>query len=254
MKNVRIQLLSSLFVLVITFLFIDLSTSYAQIGNLGIYGSVLPDYRTNARYVHIENADSTSFGYTIPVNGHKNFNFLYLKDGTGFLPGGTYSVSYLDASQSTLASETVNYTPNSGHTNGTQVATAFNDPPSTPRGVHGRIYATIGGVNYLFPNATVTTVPSLQSVSVQVKTNDNGNFFTYYQNGNARAFLPINTSIGYEFYDLIVSGSLNGCTFSRYFDLNADWHPVDPSLSTYFVDWAEVDVGDLYVPANGCGD
>lgn len=259
MKSIRIQFRRRLFVVVIFLLSLGLSTSYAQIGNLGIYGSVPTAYRANTRYVRVEPNDTDdAIGYTIPVNGLKNFNFYYLSSGMGFLPGEHYTVSYLDSTQTTMYGyEIVNYTPNSGHTNGTQVATAFNSSPSTPRGLHGRIYGTIAGVNYLFPNAKVVTVPHLQTTSVEVRTNDNGNFYAYYQNGNARAFLPISTVYGYERYDLIVSGTLGGCSFSQYINLDAIWEPynaIDSSLSTYFVDWAETDVGDIVVSNNGCGD
>lgn len=246
------------FVLVMCIFSYGVSISHAQIGNLGIYGSVPTTNRTNTRYVHIENADTASIGYTIPVNGLKNFNFYYIKEGTGFLPGGSYSVSYLDSSLSTLATEGVNYTPNSGHTNGTQVATAFNDPPSTPRGLHGVFYGRIGGVDYPFADAAVTVVGHYLQTEIHVRANATGYFDAYYQNGSANAFLPVDASHYYqEYYNVIVSGNLHGCTFATILplDFGAYWSPyntTNPSASSYFVTDAETDIGDWFLTPIQC--
>jgi hypothetical protein len=259
MKNANVRFSCWFFVLMISLFSLGVATSYAQIGELGIYGSVPESKRANTRYVHVEPNDTDDpIGYTIPVNGLKNFNFFYLSTGLGFLPGQHYTVSYLDASQSSLGSEIVNYTPNSGHTNGTQVSTPFNIPigyETTPRGLHGTIYGRIGGVNYVFPNARVAATGRGTQVLIHVTTNDAGYFNTYYQNGDARAFLPVHPSVGIERYDLIVTGFLNGCAFGQILLLNAEWGPLnttDPSLASYFVDAAELDLGNVIVEPNQC--
>ena len=250
-------MIQRLLVLVISIFSLGLSTSYAQIGDLGIYGSVPEDYRANTRYVKVESNDTDyNYGYTLPVNGLKNFNFYYSSSGYGFLPGQHYTVSYWNDSLTTMyASEIVNYIPNSGHTNGTQVSTAFNSPPSTPRGMHGRVYGRIGGVNYPFPNARVSTVPSLQNVTLDVTTNDDGYFYAYYQNGNAKQFLPVHPTILVEIYRVVITGTLNGCGFGSLVPLDAEWAPYNsiyPNLSSYFVTDAELDVGDIVITPNGC--
>ena len=257
MKNIRSQLLPRSLVFVLSLFSLGLSTSHAQIGELGIYGCPPASYRDDVRYVKLNyNEVDAVHDYILPVNGLRNFNFLYNPDGQGFLPGGGYTVIYLSANQSTvLGSETITYQPNSGHTNGNAVR-PFNNPPSTPRGLHGKVYARIGGVNYPFSNASVHLLGRTLQNNVDLKANGEGFFSAYYTNGNTGQFLPVNPLIGgHEHYDIAITGYLSGCGFSIFLPLDAVWEPynsVYPDLASYFVTDAETDVGDLVVNPNHC--
>lgn len=250
----------SLIVIAITILTLGLSNVQAQIGDLGIYGSPPATYRDNVRFVRLERYPATGDDVhvqTLPVNGLRNFNFYYAPDGRSFLPGGGYRVFYLGSDEVTVyGHDVVSYAPNSGHTNGTKVRD-FNSPPSTPRGLHGRLLGRINGILYPFPNAGITAVGLYQSDPVTVFTNGDGYFNVYYQNGDARKFLAVDPTFGHEHYSLIVQGYFHGCSFSEYFPLQALWEPynaVYPALPSYFVDWAETDVGDLILDASNCED
>jgi len=198
--------------------------------------------------VRIENyPHATDETYTIPVNGLKNFNFYYNQNGTGFLPAGGYTVTYLSSSFGYLAHETITYSPNSGHTNGNAVR-AFNSPPDTPRGMHGLVYGRIGENVYPIPNAIVYAYPyfTFGSFAVQARTNADGYFSIYTKNGSSAEFLPVyyGTTPPAEYYSFHIQGDLNGCLFieTRSSEL---WQPdntTDPSNSSYFVTEAETDL------------
>lgn len=223
MKNIKIRHLARSLVVVLSLFLLGLSTSQAQIGPslttpLGIYGSVPTDYRANTVYVHVEPNDTdNAIGYTIPVNGRSNFNLYYTHDGNGFLPGEHYTVSYLDSSKSLLGYEVVNYTPNAKYTTGTQASTAFNNPPSTPRGIHGYVLARIpggGGATAPLYNA-VAQVGDNQVYFNRVRTNGDGYFSIYYSTQYPGQFLAPNSH-----YDLRISGTQDGCF---YFWEETDW-------------------------------
>lgn len=262
MNDYQIRMVQKLFVIAMSALTLGLSESYAQIGELGIWGCPPASYRDHVRRVKIEPNDTDApIGYTIPVNGHKNFNFLLLQDGSAFLPAGHYTVSYWNADLTTLyGDEIVNYLPNSGHTMGTKVRD-FNIPPgyqTTPRGLHGIVYGRIGGVNYIFHDASVNVIGRTLHYVVNLRTNGDGYFSAYYTNGYAGEFLRVNPIIGgYERYDVIITGYLNGCGFSSYLPIDAVWEPLNsvyPDMLTYFTWDAETDVGDLVITPNNCMD
>ncbi len=139
---------TSLITLIGLILTVSISAA-AQIGQLGIYGSAPEAYRSNVRYVLLQDYPEFDGGliYFLPVNGRSNFNFYYNPEGTGFLPTGTYKLTYLNGTLNTsYGDDIVYYSANSGHTNGVQVR-AFYNPPSTPLGVHGvvKVYVPGGG-------------------------------------------------------------------------------------------------------------
>lgn len=260
MKSVKIQLIRRVLLVVISILTLGLSTSYTQIGDLGIYGSPPVSYRDNVRFVRLERYPATGDNVlvqTLPVNGLKNFNFFYTPDGENFLPGGGYRVFYLGSDEVTVYGyDIVSYSPNSSHTDGVKVRD-FNSPPSTPRGVHGYVWARINGIDYPFANANIVVYgESPENHHATLRANGNGFFDAYYTNGLSGSFLPIDPNIEHEHYNMIVTGSLNGCAFGHVFNqLNAICWPLntnDPTQATYWVTDAEADVGNLILEANNC--
>ena len=238
------------FILVICMFLLGFSSSYAQIGQLGIYGAPTIIVRANVRYVRLEDYPvcECNFSYTLPVNGHKNFNFYYTPDGMGFLPGGGYKVSYLAADQSTVYGyDIVSYSPNSGHTNG--VATrAFYDPPSTPLGIHGTVYGYNSGNSSVAPINNLRVLSILGSEAEYSKTNGNGFFSLYYTHGNTGGFLPAG-----DHWSVRITGYQDGCRYD-YYESGDDviWQPVtDPSSYGYYVDRSEMNL-DPYIPILPC--
>jgi hypothetical protein len=188
--------------------------------------------------------DSPLIDYVIPVNGLTNFNFYYTSDGTNFLPGGTYKVTYKSLSQS-LGYDIVTYSPNAGHTNGVQVR-PFNNPPATPRGINGVLtgYTKLGAVVPL-SNITVIALPYFGGNSPRVLTNADGYFSVYYENDNPNQFLHVSAPFNYEYYRLIISGVMNGCAYTLTTDPPGfvwDVYTSDPSSPSYYVLGAGVPV------------
>src|SRR5690242_15094273 len=100
-----------------------------------------PTSRAYVRFVRLEvnNCPGCRYLQVMAVNGLTNFNLYYSVDGLGFFSGGTYKVTYLGADQTTsYGYDVVTYSPNSHHTNGVEVR-PFNNPPATPRGIHGTV-------------------------------------------------------------------------------------------------------------------
>lgn len=229
----------------------------AQIGTLGIHGCPPALYRENVRFVKLDfNEVDGVHNYILPVNGLRNFNFFYTPDGTGFLPKGGYTLTYLAANQSTvLGYETVTHTPNSGNTLGTEVR-PFNIPQgyeTTPRGLHGIVLGNIGGTTVPLQNAQIIGFPN-GGPNVQTRTNGNGYFSIYYQNGTSGTFLSpysINWAIQ-------ISGTVNGCSYFRTIPVGdiAPWAPSNtgyPAEPSYYVSAAEV-VVDVPVITISCND
>lgn len=250
-----------LFVVIASVFLLSISNVSAQIGELGIYGSVPEGSRDSIRYVYLQTvmAYDGSPDHFLPVNGLGNFNFYYEPSGQGFIPADTYRVWYFAANKTTnYGYDTVSYSPNGGHTNGEEVR-PFNDPPGTPRGVHGIIYGRIGGVDYPIPNAQILALPSFQfgQFGVQSRSNGDGFFSLYYKNGYGALFLPVyfQTSPPAEYYNLSIQGSVNNCFFIRSYQYDALWQPYvpdDPDSEHYFVTDAEFDWGNLILTPYSC--
>ena len=229
-----------LFVMVISVFTLKVSPSYAQIGELGIYGSPTIAYRANVRYVRLENYPGVEGGlnFILPVNGHKNFNFYYGPDGLSFLPGGGYKVTYLAADQTTAYGyDIVSYSPNSGYTNGVAVR-AFTDPPSTPLGIHANVYG-YDSQNNVVPLKYLNVYASLGSVAEYSKTNGDGYFTIYYTHGNLGGFLPYG-----DHWQITITGYQGGCTYGYTENgENVVWQPVtDPNSSYYYISGASRDL------------
>jgi hypothetical protein len=241
---------------------IGLSPTYAQIGELGVYGSVPEEDAEDIYYVYLQDLYPPMEGtvdHFLPVNGLKNFNFYYspgLSNGIQFLPAGTYRVHYYGADKTThYGYDQVTYSPNSGHTNGVEVR-PFNNPPATPRGVHGIIYGRLDSGDYPLENAQVLALGLFTSALVQSRANANGYFSIYYKNGYGAQFLPVyfGTSPPAEYYHLSISGSVNGCFFSGYYS-DVLWEPQvpnDPDDAGYFVTDAEWDTEDIFLSSTNC--
>lgn len=242
---------------------LNLIPTYAQIGNLGIYGSAptaspTPFTCGDIRYARLElypsdaEGDGIGWNYIIPVNGLKNFNFFYTADGTGFLSGGGYKVTYLNASQVNCygISDVVYYRANAGHTIGVQVR-PFNNPPATPLGIHGIFRGYVPGGS----GSTVALENALVFISypgvplIRAKTNGIGYYSIYYGNENPNVFVPpINN------WSLLFQGYYNGCGYSHTYT-GIIWFPVtDPNSPAYYVNGAEWDHGTLTLtsPDPGC--
>lgn len=258
MKNITNQLLSRSLVFVLSLVTLGLSTSYAQIGSLGIYGSAPEAVWSNVRYARLDPdvppwAESDGSEYIMPLNGHKNFNFYYVPGGNGFLGGGNYKISYWNASLTTRYGEYeyVTYSPNSDYTNGIQVR-AFNDPPSSGHflGIHANVYGYAPGGQTVVPLNNMSVTSTLGSYTDHARTNGNGYFSLYYADGfHPGTFLPSG-----DHWHIIIYGSQNGCTYFHYEDgTNNVWAPdTDPNSSGYYVSNAEMDMTS-YIPILTCG-
>lgn len=194
MKYENSKTISKTFITLKVAILLTATSAISQIGQLGIYGSAPENYRTNVRYVLLQDYPEYDGGliYFLPVNGRSNFNFYYNPDGTGFLPTGTYKLTYLNGTLNTsYGDDIVYYSANSGHTNGVQIR-AFYNPPSTPLGVHGVVKVYVpggGGTTTPLENATIRIRPLGGGDDVLAQTNANGYFSVYYENDNFGHFL-----------------------------------------------------------------
>lgn len=252
-----------------------MSSTNAQIGELGIYGSAPtpastpfpcgePSYAQIHHYPDYATGDGIpSWSQTLPLNGLKNFNFFYTADGTGFLPGGLilggYIVTYLNSSQVNCygSGDIVSYSPNSGHTNGVQVRPFVPAPTGqpTPLGIHGLVYGynSVGAVVALHD---LNVWGTLGTDTQYARTNGSGYFSIYYSNGNPGGFLGagdhrtvyISGDISGE-----ISGDQRGCAYFYIVSgSNIIWAPdTNPSSSGYYVSGAEMDVTP-YIPTLPC--
>ncbi|CAN5365615.1 hypothetical protein BH10ACI3_BH10ACI3_21220 [soil metagenome] len=246
MKKDNIRIIQRFLILVVSIFLLGLSTTNAQIGQLGIYGSVPEASRSSIRYVLIETNPAVDEGFSmiVPVNGLGNFNIYYSPDGMGFVPAGSYRIYYLNASRTTnYGYDDVGYIPNSGHTNGVQVR-AFNSPPSTPRGIHGVVYGynSLGSVVALHD---LTVWSYLGADSQYAKTNGAGYFSVYYANGIVNEFLGTG-----DHRDVWITGSQDGCNYVGHVPgSDIIWSPdTNPSSPGYYVTNAEMDVTNLLAP------
>lgn len=225
--------LQKVLVLATSVFLLGLSQSFAQIGpspqatntpNYGIYGSAptpagtpfpcgTPEKATLNEYPEVD----PGLNYTLPLNGSKNFNFYYTPDGNGFLSGGGYRVTYLNASGTNCygSGDIVTYSPNSDHTNGVQVR-PFNNPPATPYGARGYFLAKIpggGGATTPPTNAVAELAHSAPFYLYKARTNGIGYVSIYYSSYSPGTFLP-----GDAANDVRVSGILSfnnlKCTYT----------------------------------------
>jgi len=247
------------FSLVISFFVIGLTSLNAQIGNLGIYGGAPTPASTpftcgTPTKANLQTYPEVDEGVniTIPLNGHKNFNFFYTEDGNGFLAGGGYKVTYLNSSGTNCygSGDIITYSPNSGHTNGAQVR-AFNNS-SGPYGVYGTVLAKIpggGGTTTPLENATATL--TLSALTWKEKTNGNGYVNIYYSSREPGTFLPYAGPP----YDLAVSGMMSfgslKCTYTYTNPIGpyVIWRPDD----TYVNLGAVYDFGTLTLESSTSG-
>jgi hypothetical protein len=252
MKNTYVQLTQRLFVLVIFMFLLGISQSYAQIGPLGIYGSAPESIRPYVRYVRLDFYPCTGCRTILiaPLNGLKNFNIYYTADGMGFLSGGGYKLTYVDASLTTsYGYDIVTYSPNVGHTNGVQVR-PFNIPPpfpTSPRGIHGIVNGYNAGGS-IVPLHDLTVLGSLGSDSQYTKTNGDGYFSLYYSYA-----IPIGFLGAGDHRTLYITGGQDGCYYSYTLSgANVLWSPdTDPNSSSYYVSGAEMDLAGL-IPTLPC--
>jgi hypothetical protein len=247
LNSIKIKIIQRLGLMAAMLLLLGTSPLFAQIGGisqpLGIYGSVPVASRPNVRFVRVEvnGCSGCRVVQTTPVNGLSNFNIFYTWDGANFLTGGTYKLTYLDASLTTsYGTDIVTYSPNSHHTNGVQVR-AFNSPPATPRGIHGIYQGYIpggGGTVAPLENGTVY-ISAAGGYYEQARSNGDGYYSIYYDNSYPNSFVPAITN-----WNLYFSLTLNGCAYN---DLRQDdiiWNPsTDPNSPNYYVAGAEVDLG-----------
>ena len=187
MKHSNLKLTTILFVTVFSCLTLFTIPINAQIGNLGIYGSAPEAVRQDVFYARLELDLPPQYGcescaYDLPLNGRKNFNFWYGQDGTAFLTGGKYKVSYWNANLTTRYGnyDFVEYWPNGGNTNGVEVR-PYNTVTST-RGIYGTVLGyDRNGFIVPLPKLSVTAMPSWDAPSTSVRTNGDGFFSIYYQ-------------------------------------------------------------------------
>lgn len=269
MRNINIYLLRRLFVVVISILFFGVTSIYAQIGNLGIYGSAPTPESTpftcgEPRYARLspypdltagEGIPSTNWTYTLPLNGPKNFNFYYSSDGMGFLSGGGYSVTYLNSGNVNCYGnpDIVTYRNFGPHTSGVQVR-PFNPPPpggATTVGIHAIVRAMIpgGGGTTTVPLEDATAYTITGGYLINARTNGNGYFSLYYGNANPNIFLP---DINHP--DVYIAGVYNGCTYT-WFDPSPLWEPEsDPNSPAYYAnEGAESNLGTINIASGSPG-
>ncbi len=244
------------------------STSYSQIGELGIYGSAPTPASTPfpcgpPRYARInhypdygEGDGLPSWSQTVPLNGLKNFNFYYTASGTGFLSGGPvlggYIVTYLNSSQVNCygSGDIVTYTPNSGYTNGVQVR-PFNGSLTTPLGIHGTVLARIpggGGVTAPLKNAIASVGPANSHKAI---TNGAGYFSIYYSliYGADGGFLPSSAV-----YYTRISGEYDKCTYTWDDPLGSIYLIFGgPEEPIYYVFGADPDIGTITLESTSPG-
>lgn len=216
---------------------IGVSSTNAQIGNLGIYGRVPDAHAEDIVYVYLVShpAWDGSPDHFRPVNGLGNFNLYYTPDGTDFIPSSSYRVWYFGKDKTTTYGyDDVAYTANSGNTNGYQIR-AFNNPPSWPVGVHGVVLAKIpgqGGTTTAHTNATISLAGIPGFYFYKAKTNGNGYASVYYNSVNSSEFLPYS-----EVYDLKISGTLTfgelECDYLFYDDDAVIWTPPEGYVYQY---------------------
>lgn len=226
---------------------IGLSSTYAQIGELGIYGSVPEEDAEDIYYVYLQpypawyEAPPNHFR---PVNGLGNFNFYYLPDGTGFIPSGSYRVWYYGADQTTTYGyDVVNYASNSNHTAGHQIR-PFNIPdpePKLPLGIYGDVrgYNAEGEIVDLYGLEVMAF--DLSPGQGRAKTNGNGFFSIYYGTTGLTGFLET----GRHPTLWIMGDTPDGCHYFKAIP-GADiiWAPNNtPGTSGYYVSGANWSIG-----------
>ena len=203
----------------------------------GIYGGVPQISASPVKYasVRLTRASVTpaatsahyKFSLTLPLNGQQNYSFYYEPflpilaaasassagslfsplppeppfGPSGFLPEGTYAVSYLDAAGNGKAAGTVTYKPNAGYTNSVEVP---NNPPNfgptaqapAPLGIQGTATITFGPVSETIQGHPLqgVTVQLLSAATGQllatVPTNGAGFYSFYYTYGSKPGFIP----------------------------------------------------------------
>ena len=106
MIKTKWQFFTNFLLLIVTVVTLSLTASFAQIGNLGVYGSAPTPAATpftcgTPTKVRMESYPEIDGGLnmTLPLNGYKNFNFYYTEDGNGFLSGGGYKLTYITSAE-----------------------------------------------------------------------------------------------------------------------------------------------------------
>lgn len=258
LTNLSSKFTPHLILFVISLVMLSVTSLHAQIGSLGIYGSAPAGIQPNVFYARLDPdvppwAQCEGCEQYLPLNGHKNFNFWYTPDGSGFLSPGNYKVSYWNESLTTQYGgyDYVYYPPDSTHTSGVQVR-PFSSyvPEAPPRGIYGNItgFNRLGQVVAL-PNLTVTAaLQANPNYTASVRTNGAGFFSIYYRQESLQGFLQPADFPAY--YDVLITGTLGRCRYSRLIE-SVDYNPTNasiPTLPSYYYDFASAAVNISPLP------
>ncbi len=206
----------------------------------GIYGGGPLGELGTYRYVQLQGASGDT--YTLPLNGILNYVGYYIPSSGAFIPGGEYSVYYLNSAQSVIGSAgTVTYSPNSTHTNGVEVS-----PPNP--GAYGAL--GIQGMVALPPGPlTVGSVilSSSSGVTTGATLNGAGFFSFYYSSGLTEngGFIPAGT------YNIEVTGATQEsekCFYIFHAKASGTYSPTNttnPSSASYYVTNAATNLGTI---------
>jgi hypothetical protein len=207
----------------------------------GIYGGGPLSELGTYRYVQFQGASGDT--YTLPLNGILNYVGYYIPSSGAFIPGGEYSVYYLNSAQAILASAgTVTYSPNSGYTNGVEVSPP-NPGATGALGISGTF--TVEGTP--FPGATVTLYNSSLDVIATATTNGDGFFSLYYgpSLSSGFGFVPAGS---YQVTITYSSRRPPRCIIDYRASVSATYSPTNttnPTLSSFYVANAVTNLGTV---------
>jgi hypothetical protein len=215
----------------------------------GIYGGGPPSELGTFRYIQLQGASGST--YTLPLNGILNYVAYYIPASGAFIPGGEYSLYYLNSAEKVVGTAgTVTYSPNSEYTNGIEVSAPNPGAPGA-LGIQGTF--TVGG--YDFQGASVRLVSGSNSTVATATTNGNGFFSLYYGNSPATdsGFIApgsYTVEINYIFREP------PHCEESYSANIPVTYAPSNtsnPALASYYVTNAAVNLGTIVATIKGQG-
>ncbi len=212
----------------------------------GIYGGGPSSDLGKGVIRYVEFVNSTGNSYTYPLNGILNYVGYYAPANGTFIPGGDYSIQYLNANKTVVTPvATVSYSPNPEYTNGVEV-TPPNPGADGALGIQGVVDFDGGPVEGVSARLYSSNTSNATLIA-EATTNGDGFFSLYYGvNPNiATGFIPAGT------YTLIVGNDEPGCGGPVPVlgaKLTVTYSPTNttkPDLQSYYVDGAVTNVGTI---------